>query len=1585
MGPQPQRLVDKEHPLVTHGWLSHLTWSWFFPLLKIGQRKQLDEGDVWNLPPTMRARAIHTRYTQRCQLYPTMSLREHMVRMFWKRWVIAGGCYFGWCVSAACQPYLVAAIVTHVANGQGGLERGLLLAAGLFVATIAYSFFINHKFAQLMENGVEIRSLLMTLLHRKVLAVALAEGVSTGEATNLMSNDAERVLEASLWLHYMWASPLFVLVIIALAYTELGPAALVGFGLLFLLIPTQIYFGKRVGARKRVAMPKTDKRTELFSQVLNGIEVVKLYSWEQPYASTLQDTRVDELKDILIINVIRAAMRAILFMAPALIPGATLMAYVAFGNKLTLDVAFLAISFFATVRFPTLIIPMAYSYFFEMLVSLKRIDRFLAMADAPPLVGHTHPHAMETHNNNNDNNNNIRGGAHGTTATADTAPNPATLSHKATLPTHRGAPSHNHSLHTPLINACISPAPLAATPTTTPFDHHDAVSVQPPQSITAVWEAVFWDAARKHQALQSVAVTVPRGALVGVTGVVGSGKTAFLLALLDELTVVRRHATVSGDEATSHVEHDTTSDGALTRYRHASDNDVVATPHRPPIAGYFAQTPEILNGTFKDNVTFGLPFDAHRFNEAVTCACLDADLAIMPAGSMTEIGENGVNLSGGQKARVAFARMLYHRHRCSVFIIDDLFAAVDVHVGKRMFDKGINGLLRGTTRIIAASSQVDLLRHASIMLSIRDGTVTIDRQCLDAGNGGVPATDVSSMFVPESAIQPTLTENPNDSLVSDASKETDHHGMPMESTNKDSNITTINAPATTTHLKHDNSTMPHSTTVAITKNDVTAPSDDADNNTTTLKGRIAGENLTIKEVRQMGAVSSRVIRSYYDQSWPGHGGFVMSSVGVVYLVGQAIRVMCDVWIAWWADASSNGTDSTAPGTLERQSDRYWIWTLAVWNVSNMVFAMVRSLWCAQLSALASEHVHKQVLKQLLAAPLLFFHQNPPGRILNRLSTDLHKVDTLLPDILYQFLDNFVLLLSALILAVVVVPWLLVLLVLIGWFYYKIQAIYRATSRELHRLDGTTKSPIFGLCSESVGARVTIRAYAMLEHFITLGESLIDTNLKVYLSVKLLERWISTYMNLAATLFGTALVVVAVVARDQVDPAMVGLALVYSLQLMGLSSWTMMVFVQVEATMTSLERLCELAAVPSQETPTVTDRYRDPPPHWPTSGTVTMRDARLRYRSDLPLALKGISVSIAAEEKIGVCGRTGAGKSSVLALLYRLFEPEPGSLIEIDGVDITTVDLHRLRHALAIVPQDPVMFNGTVRSNLDPWGVHDDAALWNVLEQVTLKPAVVSFPRQLDESTGRAGDRLSHGQRQLMCIARALLKPSKILLCDEATSSVDSHTDAVIQQLIRHAFKDRTVLTIAHRLHTILDSDRILVLQDGRVAEFDAPSALLSVPHGLFRSMLESTSAPEVINDLTTSTVSPTTTAVQPPLRDEQQDDAHGDGNGGGDNLDNTDSMEEEEGWSQGRLRNASMPHVLVEGGSALAAGPDTEGDTMDRHGVSSAPPHKLRPSVVQGGGINLGHYDPISEGDERAHFSNRRRRTASYLEATNDV
>eukprot|EP00040_Diaphanoeca_grandis_P032579 m.197814 g.197814 ORF g.197814 m.197814 type:complete len:1463 (-) comp32668_c0_seq4:261-4649(-) len=1353
------KIGRKDHPVDAAPWYSRLTWSWFTPLLRLASKTQLNLDDVWELPESSKAEVLLARYNEHFSHFP---LPKALRKMFWKRWVTAGLFYGGWCCSAGVQPWLVYAIVAHLKSENPDVLIGVLYAMLLFVSTLGYNLFINHKFHQLTRNGIAIRNLLMGLIYRKILRIAESENASLGEATNLMSNDCERIFEGQRYLHYMWASPMFVCTVVGLATAEIGPAALVGFGMLLVLIPIQIFMGKAVGVSKRKMMPETDERTELTSQVLSGIQVVKAYNWSLPFSKQIRALRNKEMKHLTYIQNLRAVMRTILFIAPTLVPFVTMVTYEALGNTLTLEVTFLTISFVSILRFPLLLIPTAYSLYFEMRVSLARIESFLALREVPPHAKCQphHPHQPKqpqqppqqlspTHAETPS--------VVSATSLSSASITPSTTQPTPTLPPPTDAPlsginsqEEQVTTTTPITTPTTTTTPPTTTKTATTASMTalsrmnsfkepvtaSSVAVTSASPLHIGWKKSWWDKTTSTLALDTFQLKIERGELVGVMGPVGAGKTAFLLSLLREI------------ELTDPVEPD------------IDDTKGIA---------YFAQEPGILNATLEENVCFGLPFDEVKFAEVAEAACLTNDIRNMHAGTQTEIGDQGVNLSGGQKARVAFARALYHRDRCSLFLFDDPFSSVDANVAQTMFKMGILGYLEGCTCVFVVNSMPAFLDHAHVKLLVANGKVTIERR-----NG----TDVIKKAI-------SVAEEPR--------------------------------------AKRRRST------VAQIK---------------------AGMEMTSEETRAKGAVTPQVFLSYFGFSMPWRtkdrlhsGAPIFAAITFMYIVGQILRVMCDVWLAWWAEAVDLNQ-----GDFASKPTRWWTNTLVVWNVVNVVFAYIRSYICVKLSVNSSEGIHDMMLTKVLAAPLLYFQQNAPGKMLNRFSSDLHRVDLLLPDMLYQFMDNLFVLITAVLLAMVAVPWLLLLLFPFGILLYFLQRYQRNASRELLRLDGTSKTPLYGLFSESMRIRSTIRAFGMQATHLQRAFKMADANLKAYLAAKLLEQWLSMYLNLGMAILSVSLVLVAVCAPGSIDPALVGLSLVYCLQLMGLSSWTVMMFVQVESFITSHERCLEICKVHGQEDDQRNSGFASVHPSWPQQGKIQVIDCKLQYRPELPLALNGVNFTVDPTEKIGICGRTGAGKSSILIMLFRLFEPLPGTQILIDGVDILTLDLSTLRDAIAIIPQDPVLFSGSVRMNLDPFGRYSDVDVWTALERVSLKEHVTSMTNKLDEHVGGGGSsQLSFGQKQLMCIARALLKPSKILLCDEATSSVDRDTDKVIQRIIRSEFKDRTVLTIAHRIETVLDSDKIIVMDGGVIAEHDTPANLIS-DGGMFAQMVKASTANDSSND-----------------------------------------------------------------------------------------------------------------------------------------
>lgn len=480
-------------------------------------------------------------------------------------------------------------------------------------------------------------------------------------------------------------------------------------------------------------------------------------------------------------------------------------------------------------------------------------------------------------------------------------------------------------------------------------------------------------------------------------------------------------------------------------------------------------------------------------------------------------------------------------------------------------------------------------------------------------------------------------------------------------------------------------------------------------------------------------------------------------------------------------------------------------------------------------------MHDAMLNGLMHAPLSFFELTPTGRVLNLFSRDTYVVDQVLPRLLGMMFRTFATCLSILVVIAASFPPFLIAVIPLGWFYSRVMTYYLATSRELKRLDAVSRSPIFAWFSESLAGLPTIRAFRQEAIFVIANQQRIDRNQMCYLPSVSVNRWLQVRLECmgATIIFLVALLAVSALVTTGVDAGLVGLVLSYALNTTSSLNWVIRTASEVEQNIVSVERIMHQIEIPA-EAPY--EKPESKPEEWPKAGKVEFRGYSTRYRPELDLVLKDINVTIEPKHKIGIVGRTGSGKSSLLLSLFRVIEPVEGTIL-IDGVDVTQIGLHDLRSAISIVPQSPDMFEGTLRENIDPVGEHQDADIWVALGQAHLKEYVESLPERLDAPVREGGQSLSSGQRQLLCFARALLRKCKILVLDEATSAVDLDTDQAIQEIIRGpAFKDVTILTIAHRLNTIMESDQIMVMSDGRVAELDSPEHLLARGDSLFYAL-----------------------------------------------------------------------------------------------------------------------------------------------------
>lgn len=480
---------------------------------------------------------------------------------------------------------------------------------------------------------------------------------------------------------------------------------------------------------------------------------------------------------------------------------------------------------------------------------------------------------------------------------------------------------------------------------------------------------------------------------------------------------------------------------------------------------------------------------------------------------------------------------------------------------------------------------------------------------------------------------------------------------------------------------------------------------------------------------------------------------------------------------------------------------------------------------------SARNLHNGLLHNTVRLPMSFFDTTPLGRIMNRFSKDTDVVDTLLPQVMRNWIWMFFSVVAIFIVISISTPIFMSVALPVIVLYYFVQKFYVATSRQLKRLESTTRSPIYSHFSESISGQSTIRAYDEKKRFTVESETKVDNNQAIsYMSI-VANRWLGVRLEIVGSVVVLSASLFAVLARETIEPSMVGLSITYALQISSLMSFFVRMTTEVETNIVAVERVEEYSDRP-QEAAWKTVKVN---PEWPQEGIVEFINFQVRYREGLDLVLRGINFTAKSQEKVGIVGRTGAGKSSLTLALFRIIESAGGKIV-IDGIDISEIGLHSLRSRLTIIPQDPVLFSGSLRMNIDPFNSYPDDAIWRSLEQSHLKSYVKGLPDGLEFKVTEGGENLSVGQRQLVCLARALLRKTKVLILDEATAAIDIETDELIQKTIRTEFDDCTILTIAHRLNTIMDSDRIIVLDQGMIAEFDTPHNLMSNTNSIFYGM-----------------------------------------------------------------------------------------------------------------------------------------------------
>ncbi|XP_028758272.1 ABC transporter C family member 5 isoform X2 [Neltuma alba] len=813
-------------------------------------------------------------------------------------------------------------------------------------------------------------------------------------------------------------------------------------------------------------------------------------------------------------------------------------------------------------------------------------------------------------------------------------------------------------------------------------------------------------------------------------------------------------------------------------------------------AAYVSQSAWIQSGNIEENILFGSPMDKAKYKRVLHACSLKRDLELFSHGDQTIIGDRGINLSGGQKQRVQLARALYQD--ADIYLLDDPFSAVDAHTGSELFNEYILTALADKT-VIFVTHQVEFLPSADLILVLKEGQIIQAGKYDDLLQAG---TDFKT-------------------LVSAHHEAIEAMDIPNHSEDSDENVSL------------EASVMASKTSI-ISANDIESLAKEMQEGSSVSEQKAIKEKkkakrsrkkqLVQEEERVRGRVSMRVYLSYMAAAYKG---LLIPPIIIAQALFQFLQIASNWWMAWANPQTEGDQPKVTPMVL------LLVYMALAFGSSWFIF--IRAVLVATFGLAAAQKLFIKMLRSVFHAPMSFFDSTPAGRILNRVSIDQSVVDLDIPFRLGGFASTTIQLIGIVGVMTKVTWQILLLVVPMAVACLWMQKYYMASSRELVRIVSIQKSPVIHLFGESIAGAATIRGFGQEKRFMKRNLYLLDSFARPFFCSLAAIEWLCLRMELLSTfVFAFCMILLVSFPHGSIDPSMAGLAVTYGLNLNARLSRWILSFCKLENKIISIERIYQYSQIPS-EAPTVIEDTR-PPSTWPENGTISIIDLKVRYKENLPLVLHGTSCTFPGGKKIGIVGRTGSGKSTLIQALFRLVEPSSGS-IHIDDIDITSIGLHDLRSRLSIIPQDPTLFEGTIRGNLDPLEEHSDKEIWEALDKSQLRDIIRQKEEKLDTQVLENGDNWSVGQRQLVALGRALLKQSRILVLDEATASVDTATDNLIQKIIRTEFKDCTVCTIAHRIPTVIDSDLVLVLSDGRVAEFDTPSRLLEDKSSMFLKLV----------------------------------------------------------------------------------------------------------------------------------------------------
>ena len=1204
------------------------------------------------------------------------------------------------------------------------------------------------------------------LLFEKLLKVSpssMKERAETGEVTNFMQIDAHRLT------FLMLSSPEFLTIptnLIGYSYMLFkffGVSFIFGILTLFLFMFINFLFSKKFKKLQKKQMALKDKRMKKITETFNNIKILKLYAWEEEFKNKIDLAREDELQNLEERFNVQNINQTIQWFAPVATAVVSIGVYQYFHSVLKIEDIMTSLRIFNSLQGPIRMIPGLINNFNEVAISMKRIQKYLFQDEINPGNVIRKDKYMDVNNLSiKIENGNYSWGVPPTSLAEikmqDLKSRGISLDMKRKGKEFPGKRERKR-------NVSLSPIELSTEinkgPDYSKFsdeistdDSTISTSSNPKEKKDKLMEKVnnidlegglgISEKPGKKKInplepiLKNINFEIKQGEFICIIGEVGCGKSSLLQAILNNMLSLQRGSKIYVNGSVSYV----------------------------------SQIPWIRNATIKDNILFYQPYDEERYNEVIELSQLRPDLEIFDAGDLTEIGEKGVNLSGGQKARISIARALYADK--DIYMFDDPISALDANVGMKVMKNCIIKHLSGKTRI--------LVTHALQYVSFSDRIIYMNKGEIKwiGTYEEIKEQEFFKVFYEKMKKESEKEDGPM--LQKKTSKEKREEFL-RKSSNDDIN--------TNAEKKKEKAKFKELNTGKIKK-------------------------LIQEEVKEKGKVKFSVYKDFLIKI----GGVVTISIMLILMIIMDLsRSAQDIWLGYWTEHQ------------DQSKNLFYFLIFTLFGVVGCAFTFCKLRVQSNSNIKASRSIHKEMVESLVRAPIPTFHETvPKGQILNRFSSDINSIDR-------GGLNHFLNILSTLISFVTCVgvcgyyePYSLLTIPVILFIGHKISTFYRNSSRELQRIESGKRSPVLNICNEVIPGTTTIRAFGYQQKYMSLFHEKVDEHLKMRIITNGCNQWYNMHLDLISFSFVAFLIAFTIFFKDKFTASAVAIIYTYCdrMKISLISGLRTLTF--YENSMIGYERCMEYTKCPS-EAPlkNVGDSKLN---NWPDKGKIEFINFSVKYRPNTEIVLKNLNFVIQGQEKVGIVGRTGSGKSTITLCLFRILEATEGKIL-IDGIDISTLGLDILRHNLTIIPQDPALMEGSLRYNIDPLEKSEDEEIIKVMQKIGFDYIIKRDKEGLNQEIAEGGSNLSVGEKQLICITRAILRKSKIIIMDEATASIDYKTEEIIQKAVSEILTGSTFITIAHRIKTILNYDRILTLDNGKIVDFDTPKNLLNDKKSLF--------------------------------------------------------------------------------------------------------------------------------------------------------